>query len=105
MTWMQSSKVVFASSSSENSPDQPQRRQQCQRKTNHKPTQIPEFFWPTFHVTCPSASIVHSGMLLRQMDTGWNTDTNRNIRPYNPANHTNAAPSVQSKPIVTMSPI
>jgi hypothetical protein len=42
---------------------------------------------------------------LRQMDTGWNTDTNRNIRPYNPANHTNAAPSVQSKPFVTMSPI
>jgi hypothetical protein len=44
-------------------------------------------------------------MLLRQMDTGWNTDTNRIIRPYNPANHTNAAPSVQSKPFVTMSPI
>lgn len=44
-------------------------------------------------------------MLLRQKDTGWNTDTNRNIRPYNPANHTNAAPSVQSKPFVTMYPI
>jgi hypothetical protein len=49
--------------------------------------------------------MVQSGMLLRQMDTGWNTDTNRKIRLYNPANHTNAAPSVQSKPFVTISPI
>jgi hypothetical protein len=39
------------------------------------------------------------------MDTEWNTDKNRNIRLYNPANHTNAAQSVLSKLCVTTSPI
>ena len=97
--------ALLPSPSAKDPSDEPQRCQQHQNDSQNHQSHVAELFWPTFHCAHTPACIVHSGMLLRQMDTGWNTDTNRIIRPYNPANHTNAAPSVQPKPIVSMSPI
>lgn len=79
----------------ENSLNQPQRCQQHQYHAEYHEAYAAKFFRPIFHAAQPPACIVHSEMLLRQMDTEWNTGTSRNIRLYNPANHTNAAQSVQ----------